>query len=50
MGKPKTINSFFKKEDVSHSNTASAPDSEVNTPLDKLLAIDLNAPMTDDNG
>jgi hypothetical protein len=33
---------------VSHSNTASAPDSEVNTPLDRPLATDLNAPVTDE--
>jgi hypothetical protein len=48
MGKPKTINSFFKKKDVSHFNTAAAPDSEVNTPLDRPLATDLNAPVTDE--
>jgi hypothetical protein len=33
---------------VSHSDTASAPDSEVNTPLDIPLATDLNAPVTDE--
>jgi hypothetical protein len=48
MGKLKTINSFFKKKDVSHFDTAAAPDFEVNTPLDRPLATDLNAPVTDE--
>jgi hypothetical protein len=33
---------------VSHSDTASTPDSEVNTSLDIPLATDLNAPVTDE--
>jgi hypothetical protein len=48
LGKPKTINSFFKKKDVSHSDTAAAPNSEVNTPLDRPLATNLNALVTDE--
>jgi hypothetical protein len=40
MSRPKTINSFFKKKNVSHSEVDS------DTPLNRLLETDLNASVT----
>ena len=39
MGKPKTLDSFFKRKEVSQS--------EVNTPLDKPLATNIDALVMD---
>jgi hypothetical protein len=40
MGKPKTLDSFFKRKEVSQS--------EVNTPLDRPLATNIDAPVIDE--
>jgi hypothetical protein len=40
MGKPKTIDSLFKKTDANHS--------ELNTPLNRPLVTDLDPPVTDE--
>jgi len=42
MSRPKTIDSFFKKKDASHSEVNS------DTPLNRPLATDLNASVTDE--
>ena len=40
MGRPKTLDSFFKRKEVSQS--------EVNTPLDRPLATNIDAPMIEE--